>query len=93
MAEEPRVSAFCCIGTIYVMIPNESVVDSLIKSDAGVVDGICNWLRESSVESLSVLTVVGEDISHSKVYVMYINDGNQRTKKAMRAPVVKPKRR
>lgn len=72
------------------MFPNEIVINLLVKSEVVVVDEFCNWLREDGVERLSVLAIEVENISHGK---MDINDGHQRTKKAMGAPIVEQKGR
>jgi len=55
--EEPRVGTFSGVNTIFLLTPNESIFDVGIEICSVIVDGVSNWLRESSVDSLSVLVV------------------------------------
>jgi len=55
--EEPRVGTFSGVNAIFLLTPNESIFDVGIEVCSVIVDGVSNWLRESSVDSLSVLAV------------------------------------
>jgi len=90
VAKEPGVSTFSGVGTINVVVPNESIFNPLIKLDVCVVYVVYNSLREVSVKSLGVLTIISEDISHGDMKVMNVNDRNLWTNKTMGAPVLEP---
>jgi hypothetical protein len=65
------------------MAPDGGIFNSIIESDLLVVYEFRYCWRQNSVESLSVLAVVSEDISNGKVDIMYVNYGNQRTNQTM----------
>jgi len=58
------------------VVPNESVVNSIVKLDVSIVYGVCYCLREFGIENLRMLPIISEDIMHGKINIMDVNDRN-----------------
>ena len=58
------MTTFCNVNVVFVVVPNESIFNPLIKLYVSVVNVLCNCLGEVCVESLSVMTDKSENISN-----------------------------
>jgi len=76
--EKPRVATFSGVNSIFIVAPNNSIFNRAIEICVKIVDGVGNWWRKSSVESLSMLTGERYHISYSELNVMDVNNRNKR---------------
>ncbi len=91
--EKPRVATFGGINSIFIVPPNKSIFNCAIEICVKIVNGVGNWWRESSVESLSVLAGERYHISYSELNVMDVNNRNNGSERTEVAPSAEPERR
>jgi hypothetical protein len=73
------------------VVPNDCIFNICIESHVGIVDCIGYVLGQIGVKDIGMLANGCEDIFNSEMDVVDVNDRDQGTKVAMRAPIIEPK--
>jgi hypothetical protein len=76
--EQPLISIFGGIGTIFIMGPNEGVVNGIIEPEINIVNAVGHSLRKRSVQHKGPLDF-SNNIFNREVEVRDVDDGDKRS--------------